>query len=192
MQNPFFADRIKSAAADASLPSLFQFAISSATRSVGCGAEVLGGVVEADQATLLGALNASWRVFGGSEEPLAVHISTLAGRLVPDWDGRYTFYNSVVNDALTSMLHAVKVVVEPLPRQSAYRASETFFNMVDLVMHRHRAEYVADIASEPAIVAALEYLESDLCRLQSGKTQPDAGSFRDQLMAEGRQVAMLG
>ncbi|WP_134049008.1 hypothetical protein [Mycobacteroides franklinii] len=121
-----------------------------------------------------------------------MHISTLAGRLVPDWDGRYTFYNSVVNDALTSMLHAVKVVVEPLPRQSAYRASETFFNMVDLVMHRHRAEYLADIASEPAIVAALEYLESDLRRLQSDKTQPDAGSFRDQLMAEGRQVAMLG
>lgn len=191
MQNPFFADRIKSATASASLPRLVQYALSSATRSAACGAEALGGFAQADAAVLGAALDACWRVLSGSDEVVAKHNSDLLGRLVPDWDGRYVFYNSVTNDVLTSTIHTVRVITGPQPSESAYWASVSFFDLADLMVHRKRSDYVEKLGSEPVIVAALDCLESDLRRLESTEAHSGAPSFRRQLITEGSQLARI-
>ncbi|TDZ95759.1 hypothetical protein [Mycobacteroides salmoniphilum] len=191
MQNLFFADRIKSAAASASLPRLIQYALSSATRSAAFGAEALGGFAGADAAVLGAALDACWRVLSGSEEVVAKHNSDLLGRLVPDWDGQYAFYNSATNDVLTSTIHTLGVIAGPQPSESAYWASASFFDLADLMVHRKRSDYVEELGSEPVIVAVLECLESDLRRLESTEPHSDAPSFRHQLITEGGQLARI-
>ncbi|ORB58216.1 hypothetical protein BST43_11255 [Mycobacteroides saopaulense] len=147
-----------------------------------------------DRAVIDRALGASWKEVNGSgDSDLAGYIPALFERMLPEDEEGYTFYNSVVNDAFAATAYAIQALTGPteLAPESAYYASENLFNLADLLLHRNRSEYVANIAAEPIIAETLAYIESDLEKMESRIPDPQPASLRTQLMAEGRHLAQL-
>ncbi|WP_286150737.1 hypothetical protein [Mycobacterium sp. D16R24] len=192
--NPFPEARIKASAKNTPPVELFIYALSSVQRAVALGAEVLGSFYEPDQVAIDGALSASWGVVNdGSDADLAAYVPALFERMLPEDDQGYTFYNSVVNDIFSAAAYAIHVLTGPAESasESAYYASENLFNLADLVLHRDRNEYVADIAAEPIIAATLGYIESDLDKMDSGTLNQQSADIRPRLIGEGRRLAQL-
>ncbi|SHP45798.1 hypothetical protein [Mycobacteroides abscessus] len=192
--NPFPEARIKASAESASRAQLFVYALSSAQRAVTLGTEVLGTLSDPDQKVIDKALDASWEVVNGSEdEDLAAYVPALFERMLPEDEEGYTFYNSVVNDAFAATAYAIHTLTGPAESvsESAYYASENLFNLADLLLHRNRTGYVVNIAAEPIIAATLEYVESDLDKMDSRIPDLQPANIRPRLVAEGHHLAQL-
>ncbi|MBN7333017.1 hypothetical protein IUU07_17535 [Mycobacteroides abscessus subsp. abscessus] len=147
-----------------------------------------------DQKVIDKALDASWEVVNGSEdEDLAAYVPALFERMLPEDEEGYTFYNSVVNDAFAATAYAIHTLTGPAESvsESAYYASENLFNLADLLLHRNRTGYVVNIAAEPIIAATLEYVESDLDKMDSRIPDLQPANIRPRLVAEGHHLAQL-
>ncbi|WP_237075609.1 hypothetical protein [Mycobacteroides abscessus] len=192
--NPFPETRIRASVKNASLAQLFVYALSSAQRAVTLGTDVIGTLSEPDRAVIDGALDASWNAVneGGSAD-LAAYVPALFERMLPEDEEGYTFYNSVVNDAFAATAYAIHALTGPVESasESAYYASENLFNLADLLLHRNRTEYVVNIAVEPIIVATLDYIESDLDKMESRIPVSQPADIRQRTIAEGHHLARL-
>jgi hypothetical protein len=193
MIDPFPENAIAEFVTRASTAHRAWFAVASAQRGWTLAQDVLGAVRAQDREVIESALDASWSVLGsGDSGALAPWTPRLTERLVDEDDEDYGFYNSVVNDALTSAIYAIRAGQEAADASASARyAAQTFYNLVDLVLHRGRADYVDDLSAEPMIRYAVDCVERDTGSIPRLNGASDSAAYRDVCIADGHRISEL-
>lgn len=189
MTNPFPGARIRQFLARADNVQRFRFGLFSAQRAVVLAGDIIGGYADADRDVIDSSLESCWQCTQiGDLKRLSRHEPALQRTLIPETDGEYTFYNSATNDAVASLIYAVRAGVLN-DAESSYRAAESLFNLADLALNRHRSDYVDDLAAAPITALAARHISDDLDRLQTASAR--LHDIRLQLLAEGRELSSL-
>ncbi len=190
MPDPFPEELVARFLAGATALQRAWLAAASAQRAWSLAQAILGAVDAADRHVVDDALEACWVALGahGPGDPPSL-IPRLEDRLVDDADAAYGFYNSVVNDAVASTIYAVLAAPQPGDDiTGAHDAAQTFYNIVDFVLHQGRLNYIDDLSTSPMIVYAADCIERDteiLSRLS------DIACYRDSCIADGSHLAAL-
>ncbi|MBU9763273.1 hypothetical protein FR943_05375 [Mycobacterium sp. TNTM28] len=189
--NPFPEKRIREFLASARDYQKFLFSLSSAQRAITLADAIVNGFAASDKQAIDSALDLCWSAASTSDfAPLANHASLLHDRLVPEDDDTYGFYNSATNDAITSLIYAIRCAVGD-DSDSAYYAAETLFNLADLLLNRNRTEYVSDLASAPITAYAAKCISSDLVGQVGQDSSTNIDQIRTRLIEEGRELSTL-
>lgn len=190
--NPFPDEAVRLFVAKAEGLQRYLLALVNAQRTVIMADDAVGGLVEEDRrlvdATLDGCWDAARRARDGG---LREFVAPLFGRMVPDYDEGYSPYHSVVNDATASLVHAIESFGGDDAAVSAYHAASTMFDLADHLLHRHRTDYVNDLASEPITALAARCVVADVERLTGAAISPDLGELRLRAIDEGHRIAAL-